>query len=118
MVLVSILAPSQSRDAAASVAIYRPEQIVRFTGSGSGHGVGLSQWGAKGRAEQGMTASQIVSTYYRGTELSQWPTESTQVRVLVDEQFLPAGCGRELSRRQTSCRATYSVTADSGPLMA
>ena len=89
MALVSILAPSQSRDATASVAIYRPEQIVRFKGSGSGHGVGLSQWGAKGRAEQGMTASQIVSTYYRGTELSQWPTESTQVRVLVDEQFLP-----------------------------
>jgi stage II sporulation protein D len=41
-------------------------------GSGNGHGVGLCQWGAVGRARAGQDYQQILSAYYGGTELSRW----------------------------------------------
>lgn len=40
---------------------------VDFTGRGYGHGRGLSQYGAKGRAQAGQTAAQILAAYYPGT---------------------------------------------------
>lgn len=40
-----------------------------FSGSGSGHAVGLCQWGAKQRALDGFTYTEILSYYYPGTEL-------------------------------------------------
>ena len=42
-----------------------------FTTKGYGHGVGMSQWGAKALAEQGQTAAQILAHYFPGTELRQ-----------------------------------------------
>lgn len=40
------------------------------TGNGFGHGHGMSQWGAKGAAESGLTYAQILSFYYPGTTLA------------------------------------------------
>ena len=42
-----------------------------FTTKGYGHGVGMSQWGARALAEQGQTASQILAHYFPGTQLRQ-----------------------------------------------
>jgi len=42
---------------------------VRFLGSGSGHGVGLCQWGASELARQGRSYRQILAHYYPGTNL-------------------------------------------------
>ncbi len=42
---------------------------VRASGAGWGHGVGLCQWGAVGRARAGQDARMIVSTYFPGTRL-------------------------------------------------
>ncbi|MGC1276006.1 MAG: SpoIID/LytB domain-containing protein, partial [Planctomycetaceae bacterium] len=42
-------------------------------GRGHGHGVGLCQWGAKGLAEQGYTAEQILKHYYPGSALTRLP---------------------------------------------
>ena len=39
-------------------------------GRGHGHGVGLCQWGAKGLAERGLTAAEILQHYYPGSELT------------------------------------------------
>src|SRR5579864_7271955 len=39
---------------------------MSFTGRGSGHGVGLDQWGARAMALQGYTFEQILSYYYTG----------------------------------------------------
>ena len=39
---------------------------VEFQGRGSGHGVGLSQWGARGMAEVGRRYQEILSYYYSG----------------------------------------------------
>src|SRR2546426_414371 len=38
-------------------------------GAGSGHGVGLCQWGAIGRARAGQQYREILGTYYPGTEV-------------------------------------------------
>jgi len=40
-----------------------------FSGVGYGHGVGLCQWGAKQRADDGFNCREILSYYYPGTNL-------------------------------------------------
>ncbi|NPV26526.1 MAG: SpoIID/LytB domain-containing protein [Firmicutes bacterium] len=45
-----------------------PTQIAVF-GHGWGHGVGMSQWGAYGMAEQGQCYQQILDFYYPGTKI-------------------------------------------------
>jgi stage II sporulation protein D len=44
--------------------------VVRFEGRGWGHGVGLSQFGAKGMADRGYAYPQILEHYYPGTSLT------------------------------------------------
>jgi stage II sporulation protein D len=36
---------------------------------GSGHGVGMSQWGANGMAQEGKSAAEILQYYYKGIKL-------------------------------------------------
>jgi stage II sporulation protein D len=44
---------------------------IRVEGRGFGHGLGMSQWGARTLALQGYAYAQILSHYYQGTVLSQ-----------------------------------------------
>jgi len=46
-------------------------ELVKVTaaGAGAGHGVGMCQWGAVGRAKAGQRYPQILATYYPGTRL-------------------------------------------------
>ena len=46
-----------------------PPEGFSLTGSGYGHGVGMSQWGARAMANAGMDATSIVSYYYPGTQV-------------------------------------------------
>ena len=39
-------------------------KAVWFEGRGWGHGVGLCQWGARGRALAGQSYKKILETYY------------------------------------------------------
>ena len=48
------LAPSESTE-------------LLFAGMGYGHGVGMSQYGAKGMAEEGFTYKEIIEYYFTGT---------------------------------------------------
>jgi|GEM_PF-1124019 len=51
------------------VLLFSDEYLI-FTGNGSGHGVGLSQWGAQAMAEQGHCYRRILQHYYgAGVEL-------------------------------------------------
>ncbi|HEY4707108.1 MAG TPA: SpoIID/LytB domain-containing protein [Thermodesulfobacteriota bacterium] len=50
--------------------VSRSEGLFVFRGKGSGHGVGLSQWGAKGMAENGYSYKEILEHFYPGTELT------------------------------------------------
>ncbi|MDT3428042.1 stage II sporulation protein D [Paenibacillus forsythiae] len=47
---------------------------IAITTYGSGHGVGMSQWGANGMAKEGATATQILKHYYSGISFSQVST--------------------------------------------
>jgi stage II sporulation protein D len=40
-----------------------------FRGKGSGHGVGLCQWGARARAARGDGYREILAHYYPGAEI-------------------------------------------------
>ncbi len=42
---------------------------LEFSGRGFGHGVGLCQWGAKGMADAGFSAAEILRHYYPGAQL-------------------------------------------------
>jgi stage II sporulation protein D len=42
---------------------------IEFTIYGSGHGVGLSQWGAQGMAIEGKKAQEILTHYYKGVSV-------------------------------------------------
>lgn len=44
---------------------------LEITTFGYGHGVGMSQWGANGMAENGHTFEEILKHYYVGTEIMQ-----------------------------------------------
>lgn len=43
---------------------------VRMSGKGYGHGVGMSQWGAYGMAQDGASAEEIVTHYFRNVTLT------------------------------------------------
>ena len=45
------------------------EKILVVSGYGSGHGVGMSQWGARYMATQGEEAEEILKHFYKGVEI-------------------------------------------------
>jgi SpoIID/LytB domain protein len=59
-----------------------PTPAVVLRGSGWGHGVGMSQYGARAMALGGATASGILQHYYTGTQLGTRDT-TTRIRVGV-----------------------------------
>lgn len=59
------------------------EPVFVLDGAGFGHGVGMSQWGARGAALKGLDAPAILAHYYPTTTIT--TTEARDVRVqLVD----------------------------------
>ena len=51
-----------------------------FVGSGNGHGVGMSQWGAREMARRGDPYQRILARFYPGARLEGWRAESVAVR--------------------------------------
>jgi stage II sporulation protein D len=49
--------------------VTRQGRAAEFTGRGSGHGVGLDQWGARAMAARGFTFQQILKYYYTGVTI-------------------------------------------------
>ncbi len=49
---------------------------LEIRGAGRGHGVGLSQWGAKGMAEAGYTEKQILEHFYPGATVTEMAGET------------------------------------------
>jgi stage II sporulation protein D len=43
---------------------------LRLLGAGAGHGVGMCQWGAIGRARSGQSARRILQAYFPGTDIA------------------------------------------------
>lgn len=85
-----------------------------ITGSGFGHGVGMSQYGAQGMGLDGFTASQILTHYYKGTTVEPLELPSTNIRVglLQDRKFIAVR--GELVPGATSGGA-FNIVIDANP---
>lgn len=59
------------------------EPTFTFTGRGWGHGIGMSQYGARGYAEHGWKYDAILKRYYQGTTLGTVGLKN--VRVAIDK---------------------------------
>ena len=77
-VLLTVASMAGARPASAP-----PSKFV-FHGSGYGHGIGMSQYGALGLAQQGWEAAQIVHHYYSGVKVVERkpPDETISVGLL------------------------------------
>ena len=58
-----LLVPRNSLNSSSS------EKILIVSGYGSGHGVGMSQWGARYMAKKGEKAKSILKHFYKGVEI-------------------------------------------------
>jgi stage II sporulation protein D len=70
------------------------------TGRGWGHGAGMVQWGAYGKARKGWSAEEILAFYYGGLEPTSYP-EPGSIRVVVGTgltrlAIVPSGPGARL----------------------
>ena len=81
------------------------EPVVVVNGRGWGHGIGLSQWGARGFAEHGWGYARILRHYYPATKLG--PAPVRQVRVLLAD-------GRREVRIGSRSRSGSSTGAGGG----
>jgi stage II sporulation protein D len=77
---------------------------VTVTGRGWGHGVGMVQWGAYGKALLGWSASRILGYYYGGLQPQPYPEPGLiHVRVasgLTRLKLLPSGAGAKVNGRR------------------
>jgi stage II sporulation protein D len=73
------------------------ERVV-IRGAGFGHGVGLSQYGARGMALKGFSARRILRHYYRGTSLQRSGAAARNVRVAL-----------QTGRRETTVSGAKSI---------
>lgn len=64
--------------------VARAERTVTITGGGWGHGIGMSQYGAYGRALKGRTASEILEHYYTGAEVGSKKMPKVRVGLLQE----------------------------------
>jgi SpoIID/LytB domain protein len=81
--VLSVLGPAVAlADGGPIITPIDPTTETTFFGRGWGHGVGMSQYGARGRAVAGQTSAEILAHYYAGTTLGT-KDPKTQVRVLV-----------------------------------
>lgn len=74
---------SVSPAAAADEVYLRPaDGVYPLDGRGFGHGIGLSQYGARGAAAAGVSWSTIISTYYPGTAIGDHGNPTIRVRLV------------------------------------
>ena len=52
-----------------------PKKSLIVFGQGSGHGVGMSQWGAKYLASRGQKAERILKYFYKGVQIKPFKKE-------------------------------------------
>jgi SpoIID/LytB domain protein len=81
-VRTTALTPLPIRQQVRAVGVIAPPMLVR--GGGWGHGVGMSQYGAYAMAQAGRSATEILTHYYPGTEVTTDTRASTRrIRVNI-----------------------------------
>lgn len=61
--------PKQAVNGTAAMAPGAVQGSVEFVGGGSGHAIGMSQWGAYGMASLGKNYNEILTHYFQGTKV-------------------------------------------------
>lgn len=98
---------------------------LTLTGNGYGHGHGMSQWGAYYRAQDGQSASEILSFYYPGTKpgkvggnVSVWISGDTSTDVVVlarrGLEVTSLGSGKSYALRRSEARQWRLLPAAQG----
>jgi stage II sporulation protein D len=103
-------APAQGRRAVATGATFV------ITGHGWGHGVGMSQYGAYGYAQHGLTYDKIVAHYFPGTQLGRAPVSRVRVLLTSGVGKLKLGSASDFTVRDVAgevhdvAAGTYTLT--------
>src|SRR6478609_7171970 len=101
MLLLALSAP-------ASAAAARTTFTVR--GAGFGHGVGMSQYGAMGYAQQGRSAAEILAHYYSGTALGTTdPNRAVRIQLVAQTSSARITGARQAGTRKLDPTKTYTV---------
>ncbi len=59
-------------------------RVFILPGRGFGHGVGMSQWGARRAAQEGLSADQILTYYYSGVDVTTHQDDDVRVKLVED----------------------------------
>ena len=98
----------------------KAETTYTFEGNGFGHGVGLSQIGAKAMALEGKSAEEILKYYYTGVEVEPFPDwfdvrvnigtklNAASIRLVSDVGYISIN-GFELRDKQSTANFWYSA---------
>ena len=98
----------------------KAETTFTFEGNGFGHGVGLSQIGAKAMALEGKSAEEILKYYYTGVEVEPFPDwfdvrvnigtklNAASIRLVSDVGYISIN-GFELRDKQSTANFRYSA---------
>jgi stage II sporulation protein D len=107
--MVAVLTPA--------VASAAPVQVVR--GAGFGHGIGMSQYGAYGMAQEGWSYQRILRHYYKGTKLGQAPSRPVRVLLQASDPYVRfSGATKGPGGIALSPRVTHVVRPASGRRLA
>ena len=87
LALVAVASAAAGNARADGAIPYDPDLVLRFDGIGNGHGVGMSQWGAYGRALDGQTAEEIVHAYYSDVAIERRDLSQQPLRVLISDDY-------------------------------
>ncbi|HWJ81165.1 MAG TPA: SpoIID/LytB domain-containing protein [Nocardioides sp.] len=113
LALLPALAPSPGHAEADHTGRAAVPASFRITGSGFGHGVGMSQYGAYAMAVDGASAAQILEYYYTGASLGTAPNPWTDIDVQVlGSAGDPSGTTLSVSAGEWRLRAAPDATAD------
>jgi SpoIID/LytB domain protein len=66
---ISVVSEKSTEDIVYKIAYAEDENNFIFVGKGWGHGVGMSQYGARDLADLGSTAEEILSAYFMDIEI-------------------------------------------------
>ena len=98
--------------AAGDSASYESEAVAfRIDGHGSGHGIGMSQWGARGHALQGSSYAAILQHYYTGISLDQIGNPTVRVLLAGKKSAVKLTCASSFTARAGTDTATLPAGA-------
>jgi stage II sporulation protein D len=90
-------------------------QVIK--GAGFGHGIGMSQYGAYGMAQQGRGYAEILRHYYTGTRLGQAPARPIRVILQASDPYVRfRGATRASGGKKLDPSLTYVVRSKRGRL--